>query len=77
MLIFLVIFAVMKQQHYTGLTDSEVLESRERYGANILSEPEKIPLWKRFLTKFKDPLFTNIIYWVRGVLFFLSQLVSL
>lgn len=66
MLIFLVIFAVMKQQHYTGLTDSEVLESRERYGANILSEPEKIPLWKRFLTKFKDPLI--IILLVAGLL---------
>ncbi len=56
MLIFLVIFAVMKQQRYQGLTDSEVLESRQRYGANVLTEPEKIPLWKRFLTKFKDPL---------------------
>ena len=66
MLIFLVIFAVMKQQHYTGLTDSEVLESREKYGANILSEPEKIPLWKRFLTKFKDPLI--IILLVAGLL---------
>lgn len=54
--IFLVIFAVMKQQHYRGLTDSEVLESRWRYGSNVLSEPEKTPLWKRFLTKFKDPL---------------------
>ncbi len=56
MLIFLVIFAVMKQQHYIGLTDSEVLESRRLHGTNVLSEPEKIPLWKRFLTKFKDPL---------------------
>ncbi len=56
MLIFLVIFAVMKQQHYIGLTDSEVLESRQLHGTNVLSEPEKIPLWKRFLTKFKDPL---------------------
>ena len=49
-------FAVMKQRHYTGLTEAEVLESRRKYGINVLSEPERTPLWRRFLEKFSDPL---------------------
>ena len=55
----------MKQHHYEGLTKEEVLESRLRYGANVFSEPEKVPLWIRFLQKFKDPLI--IILLVAGV----------
>lgn len=36
----------MKQnKHYTGLTDAEVLESRKKYGVNILTPPEKETLW--------------------------------
>lgn len=49
-------FAVMKQRHYTGLAEAEVLESRRKYGINVLSEPERTPLWRRFLEKFSDPL---------------------
>ncbi len=56
----------MKQHHYEGLTKEEVLESRLRYGTNVFSEPEKVPLWIRFLQKFKDPLI--IILLVAGVL---------
>lgn len=37
----------MKQnKHYTGLTDAEVLESRRKYGVNILTPPEKETLWE-------------------------------
>ena len=56
----------MKHHHYTGLSDAEVLESRQKYGANILTEPERIPLWKRFLEKFSDPLI--VILLVAGIL---------
>lgn len=36
----------MKQtHHHYGLTDSQVLESREKYGVNILTPPEKETLW--------------------------------
>lgn len=56
----------MKKQKYTGLTDAEVLESRLRYGRNVLTEPDMVPLWKRFLEKFSDPLI--IILLVAGVL---------
>ena len=45
-----------QKHHYTGLTDAEVLESRSKHGANILTPPEKEPLWKQFLEKFGDPL---------------------
>ena len=34
-----------KKQHYIGLTDAQVLESRRKYGANILTPPEKETLW--------------------------------
>ena len=56
----------MKQQHYTGLTDVEVLESRRKHGRNVLSEPERVSLWKRFLEKFSDPLI--IILLIAGIL---------
>ena len=52
--------------HYTGLTDAQVSESRKKYGVNILTPPEKDPLWKRFLEKFGDPLI--IILMIAGVL---------
>ena len=55
-----------QKHHYTGLTDAQVLESRSKYGANILTPPEKEPLWKQFLEKFGDPLI--IILLIAGVL---------
>lgn len=51
----------MSKKRYTGLTDEEVLRSREQYGANVLSEPERIPLWKRFLHKFTDSLIVILL----------------
>ena len=36
----------MSQQHlYTGLTDAQVLESRQQHGVNVLTPPEKATLW--------------------------------
>lgn len=34
-----------QKQHYTGLTDAQVLESRKKYGVNVLTPPEKETLW--------------------------------
>ena len=45
-----------KQQHYTGLSPQEVEESRKKYGANVLTPPQRTPLWKLFIEKFKDPI---------------------
>ena len=55
-----------QKSHYVGLTDAEVLENRQRNGINILTPPEKEPLWKKFLEKFRDPLI--IILLVAGTL---------
>lgn len=55
-----------QKHHYTGLTDAQVLESRSKHGANILTPPKKEPLWKQFLEKFGDPLI--IILLIAGVL---------
>ena len=58
---------IMEQKHhYTGLTDAQVLESRRKNGANVLTPPEKEPLWKQFLEKFGDPLI--IILMIAGAL---------
>lgn len=55
-----------QKHHYTGLTDAQVLESRSKHGVNVLTPPEKEPLWKQFLEKFGDPLI--IILLIAGVL---------
>lgn len=55
-----------EKNHYTGLTDAEVLESRKKHGVNVLTPPEQDSWWKEFLDKFSDPLI--IILLVAGVL---------
>lgn len=54
------------KKNLSGLTDAEVVASRNEHGANILTPPEREPLWKRFLAKFTDPLI--VILLVAGVL---------
>lgn len=51
---------------YKGLTQVQVEESRRKYGANVMTTPEKESLWQQFLKKFKDPLI--IILLIAGVL---------
>lgn len=46
----------METKYYTGLSDTEVKESRKKYGENTLTPPPRTPLWKLFLEKFKDPI---------------------
>ena len=45
-----------QKKHLVGLNDQQVLESREKYGENVLTPPERDPLWKLFLEKFEDPI---------------------
>ena len=52
--------------HFSGLTDAQVEQSRREHGVNILTPPEKDPLWKVFLSKFSDPLI--IILLIAGAL---------
>jgi len=46
----------MSHKHYEGLNQNQVLESRQKHGPNILTPPERDPLWKLFLEKFEDPI---------------------
>ena len=60
-----------KKHHYSGLTDTQVLESRKKHGENILTPPEKESLWSQFLEMFGDPIIKILL----GALF-LSILVA-
>lgn len=39
-----------------GLTESEVRESREKYGQNIIVEKERETFWQQYIESFKDPM---------------------
>lgn len=54
------------KRNIKGLTPEQVLESRAKYGQNILTPTDKVSVWKRFIEKFKDPLIIILI--VAGVL---------
>ena len=45
-----------EKHHYKGLTDAQVVESRQKYGENTFTAVEGEPLWKQFLEKFTDPI---------------------
>jgi len=44
------------KKHYTGLNSEQVIESRKKYGSNLLTPPKRESLWILFLEKFKDPI---------------------
>lgn len=44
------------EPHLTGLSDQEVLSSREKYGVNLLTPPKRPSMWKLYLEKFQDPV---------------------
>jgi len=45
-----------QNRHYTGLTDAQVLESRAKYGANVLTPPEEDSIWEQILEICKHPI---------------------
>jgi len=45
-----------QRHHYTGLTDAQVLESRQKYGANTLTPPEEDSLWEQIKDVCKHPI---------------------
>lgn len=55
-----------RKHHYEGLSEQEVLQSRLKFGENVLTPPAQTPVWKRFVVKFCDPLI--VILLVAGVL---------
>ena len=46
----------MHDSHLKGLTDQEVLQNRQKYGANLLTPPKRPSIWKLYLEKFQDPV---------------------
>lgn len=46
---------------YKGLTDNEVIVSREAHGYNVLTPPEKESALKKFFGCFKDPIITILL----------------
>lgn len=56
---------MQKEKTYQGLTNAQVIESREKHGSNVLTPPRKESLLKLFLGKFEDSLI--IILMVIGV----------
>ena len=66
------------KQHYQGLTDAEVLRSREEHGANVLTPPERESLWKRFFEKLTGPFGHHIKGWRNGdSLIFILEIAAL
>jgi P-type Ca2+ transporter type 2C len=45
-----------QKRHLSGLTDRQVLESRQLHGANLLTPPKRESLWKLYFEKFTDPV---------------------
>lgn len=56
----------MEIKHWEGLSDSQVEESRQRNGANVITPVAKESVWKKFAEKFKDP--TIMILLVAAIL---------
>ena len=42
--------------YHLGLTDEQVLQSREKNGVNLLTPPKRPSIWKLYLEKFEDPV---------------------
>lgn len=61
-----------ENKHYIGLTDAEVLISREKNGNNLITPPKKTPLWKLFFEKFNDPIIRILL-----IAAFLSLVISI
>lgn len=55
----------MSEKKITGLSSMQVEESRRINGANVLTPPERVSLWKQFLEKFEDPIIRILLLaWV-------------
>ncbi|MEI8247371.1 MAG: calcium-translocating P-type ATPase, PMCA-type [Lentisphaerota bacterium] len=46
---------------FSGLLSDEIIESRKKYGANIMPPPLREPWWKQLLSKFHDPVIRILI----------------
>ena len=42
--------------NYSGLSASEVIDSRIKFGDNLITPPQKVSAWRLFFEKFDDPI---------------------
>lgn len=61
-------------KHYMGLTDAQVLESRAKYGSNVLTPPEEDSLWEQIVEVCKHPIAITMACLVIGTIIFASIL---
>ncbi|MEY3219222.1 MAG: hypothetical protein RIT27_579 [Pseudomonadota bacterium] len=47
--------------NYSGLNEQQVLESRQKYGANVVSTGEVETFWDKFFGNFKDPIIVILL----------------
>ncbi len=57
-----------------GLGNAAAQERLERYGANKLAEPPKVPMWKKFLLQFADPMI--IVLLVAAMVSFITAIIE-
>ena len=62
--------------HYTGLTDAQVLESRKKYGANVLTPPEEDSIWDQIKEVCKHPIAITMMCLIVGTLVLSGVLAS-
>lgn len=46
----------VQNTYLAGLTDEEVLSSRQQHGNNLLTPPKRPSMWRLYLEKFEDPV---------------------
>ena len=54
--------ATKDDYYHGGLTDEEVLQSREKHGTNLLTPPKRPSVWKLYLEKFGDPVVRVLLF---------------
>ncbi len=47
--------------NYSGLDEQQVLESRQKFGANVVSTGEVETFWDKFFNNFKDPIIMILV----------------
>ena len=68
-----IVFDAMKSSE-SGLSTAEAKKRLEANGANKLQEPPKVPLWKKFLLQFADPMI--IVLLVAALISFVTAIIE-
>ncbi len=61
---------MIQTNHSQGLSEKEIIASREKFGLNLLTPPPSTPWWKLYLEKFQDPIIIILLVATAISLFF-------